>query len=81
MFAPLKRGLGPLNMRSNPWDLEVLRSQDLSFWDPSDPGPLQIWGRTPNDPIWDPKWTPFGTPLWTPKMALLQLPRVATRAS
>ena len=62
-------------------DLEVLRSQDLSFWDP-------LRSRTPPDLGVGPQMTPFGPqmdplwdPLWTPKMALLQLPRVATRAS
>ena len=62
-------------------DLEVLRSQDLSFWDPSDPGPLQIWGVGPQMTPFGPQMDPLWDPLWTPKMALLQLPRVATRAS
>lgn len=40
-------------------DLEVLRSQDLPFWDPSRSGdPLRSRVGTPNGPLWTPYWTP-----------------------
>ena len=45
-------------------DLEVLRSQDLSFWDPlRSRTPPDLGGRTPNDPIWTPNGPPLGPPL------------------
>ena len=58
-------------------DLEVLRSQELPFWDPSDPrtpilrtpsdlGPLRSRVGTPNGPPQDPHMPPNGPlqPQW-----------------